>query len=121
MRGFPATSDDKVLGEYRGSCAGTILRFKLEEEGVSGIRINGKAYSKAELGEHGRFGWVGLYEFGVDDAAATRGVELMILFDQKENIARVSAIYHEIPAKGKAAMRSCVLTMTQWPRNKGIN
>lgn len=115
-----ATSDDKIFGEYRASCPGTFLRFKIGEEGVSNIRLNGKAHSNAEAGEHGRFGWVGLYEFGIDDAIASRGVELMILFDQKENIAKVTAMYHELPAKAKTALKSCVLTFTAWPKNKGI-
>jgi hypothetical protein len=120
MTAVAATSDDKIFGEYRASCPGTFLRFKIGEEGVSNIRLNGKPYSKAETGEHGRFGWVGLYEFGIDDAVASRGVELMILFDQKENIAKVTAIYHELPGKGKASLKSCVLTFSLWPKNKGI-
>lgn len=115
-----ATSDDKIFGEYRASCPGTFLRFKISEEGVSNIRLNGKPYSNAETGEHGRFGWVGLYEFGIDDAVASRGVELMILFDQKENIAKVTAMYHELPSKGKAVLKSCVLNFSLWPKNKGI-
>lgn len=115
-----ATSDDKIFGEYRASCPGTILRFQIGEEGVTKIRLNGKAYGQAETGEHGRFGWVGLYEFGIDDAVASRGVELMILFDQRENIARVTAMYHELPSKTKGPLKSCVLTFTAWPKGKGI-
>ncbi len=115
-----AVADDKIFGDYRASCPGTILRFSISEEGVNKIRLNGKAYANAEPGEHGRFGWIGLYEFGIDDAVASRGIELMVLFDQKENIARVTATYHEVPAKAKAALKSCVLTFTAWPKNKGI-
>ncbi len=90
-----ASDDEKAWGQFRGSCPLATLSFKLDEAGVSSIVVNGSRYKAAEVGEYGRFGSTGLYDFSVTDAGTTRTVQFLILFDQEGTPRGVTGFYSE--------------------------
>ncbi len=116
-----ASDDELAWGDYKGSCSGVTVAFKMDQNGVSSIILNGTRYAKAELGEYGRFGATGLYEFSVKASTSTKTVQFLILFDEKDAPRGVTGFYSEAILQRKNGgkepklVAACTLAMTHSP------
>lgn len=90
-----ATDDSLAEGKYIGSCsqAETRLSFQFDGEGISKIRINGKQFGEAQVGNRGRFGASSLYDFTVVEGQMSATVQFLVLFDEKDRPRQVTGFF----------------------------
>jgi hypothetical protein len=121
-----ATDDEGAWGEYRGTCPSVTVSFRMDADGVSSIKLDGTRYGKAELGEYGRFGSLGLYMFSVQDGPSTKVVDFVILFDEDETVKAVSGFYSAWASQRREGSKAadsklgtaCTLTMVFAPAKR---
>ncbi len=116
-----ATDNQAAWGQYSGECPLGRVAFKMDENGISRVSLNGVKRSNAELKTYGRFDFVEMYGFDLVRPGITASVNLMVLFDDEDRFAQATGFYFETKQvlKGTGQMhtftRACTLRFTFRP------
>lgn len=94
-----ATDDSAVLGVYRIGCRGIAGTFKITNDGVREIRLNGKGFPDTDLGAFGRHGFIGTYEFDLEGSRTGKSIRLFLLFDEGDRVRAITGFYLRTAAK----------------------
>jgi hypothetical protein len=79
------------------------LRLLFDLDGAKNVVINGKAYPGTfSVSESGRHDGISTYSFSVQDKAASRNIQLFVLFDDNDAVRAVVGIYSERSESSKA-------------------
>ena len=90
-----ATDDETAWGLYQAECPLGRLAFRMDENGVSDVTVNGRKLDNAELKEFGRVGFVQEYAIESVQRRSTVTVQFMVLFDEDDGFRQATGFYFE--------------------------